>query len=195
MTGRVLVKSHRIELVEKNSRFIGIGCISQSLNEFKLQKDEVDAEFSDANHVTFAYRIYSDHSMHTRFYDDGEPSGTAGKPILMHLEGNQIINTTFFVVRYFGGIKLGAGGLVKAYGNTARQLILEGSFADYFIYKEFTVTIPYAEQTRLEYLLKKFHGEIANRTFDVDVCVAVKMPDAEFLLFKNEVPAFYQIKV
>ncbi len=191
MSFRVLLKSHRTELVEKNSRFLGIGCQSQSLNEFKSQKEAIEREFPDANHVTFAYRILQDDHLHIRFNDAGEPSGTAGKPILMHMEGNQLINTTLFVVRYFGGVKLGAGGLVKAYGNTARQLIHEAAWGPYIVYKTIAVTLPYSEQTRLEYLCKKHQVELLDRAYSEAVLVSLKMPMDTYPIFKSEWPMLW----
>lgn len=188
MSSRVLLKSHRTELVEKNSRFIGIGCISQSLNEFKQQKETLEREFADANHVTFAYRIFSDDTLHIRFNDAGEPSGTAGKPILMHLEGKHILNCTLFVVRYFGGVKLGAGGLVKAYGNTARQLIEEAEWGPYIVFHEAKIAFPYSEQTRFEYLAKKHGVTILDRSFGTEVILSLRLPKDDWPLFQAEWP-------
>ncbi|MBC7661046.1 MAG: YigZ family protein [Chitinophagaceae bacterium] len=188
MSPRILLKSHRTELVEKNSRFIGIGCISQSLNEFKLHKETIETEYADSNHVAFAYRILENSTPQTRFYDAGEPSGTAGKPILMHIEGNELLNVTLFVVRYFGGIKLGAGGLVKAYGNTARQLIQEASWADYIVYREIWLNLPYSEQNRLEYLAKKHAIDILERRFSETVLCLIRIAEPELEPLKSRLP-------
>ena len=192
MSPRILLKSHRTELVERNSRFIGIGYISQSLNEFKLQKEALEDEFADSNHVTFAYRILDNNSMHTRFYDAMEPSGTAGKPILMHLEGNDLINITLFVVRYFGGVKLGAGGLVKAYGNTARQLIQEAEWGPYVIYQDLWLTLPYSEQNRLEYLARKHSVEILERHFSELVHCRISIAENEVSSFREGLPKSWE---
>ena len=194
MSSRILLKSHRTELIEKNSRFIGIGCISQSLIEFKQQREALEREFLDADHVTFAYRILDNFdelslsSRQTRFYDAGEPSGTAGKPILMHLEGNDLINLTLFVVRYFGGIKLGAGVLVKAYGNTARQLIQEAEWAPYVVYQELWLTIPYSEQNRLEYLAKKHSIEILERKFSENLLCRISLAEGDLPGLREVMP-------
>ncbi|RYZ54709.1 MAG: YigZ family protein [Proteobacteria bacterium] len=197
MSSRILLKVHRTELVEKNSRFIGIGCISQSLIEFKHHKEALEKEFSDANHLTFAYRILDSDSqslsMQTRFSDDGEPSGTAGKPILMHLEGNDLINVTLFVVRYFGGIKLGAGGLVKAYGNTARQLIQEAEWGPFVVYREQWLSIPYSEQNRMEYLTKKYRVEIIDRQFSEHVLFLVKLSTDDWQAFSEAMPTSWTL--
>jgi len=190
----ILLKTHRTELVEKNSRFIGIGCHSQSLIEFKQHKDALEKEFPDANHIVFAYRIYDHDSLHIRFSDAGEPSGTAGKPVLMHMEGNSLVNVTLFVVRYFGGTKLGAGGLVKAYGNTARQLITEASWGPYIVYKELWLALPYSETNRLEYLARKFGVEILERDFSESVRVRIRIADDNAAEFKAAVPSSWTVQ-
>ncbi len=192
MSFNVLFKSQRTELIEKNSRFIGIGCHSQSLNEFKLQKEAVQAEFPTANHVTFAYRILEGGTIHTRFHDAGEPSGTAGKPILMHIEGQRLINTAVFVVRFFGGIKLGAGGLVRAYGNTARQLLLEADIRPYIVFREEWIALPYSEQNRLEYLAKKLEFEILDREFGSDVKALIRITEETWKGLREEWPQAWQ---
>ena len=80
-------------------------------------------EHPNASHIAYAYRIKTDHGLIYRFHDAGEPTGTAGKPIFQHIEGKELINLLIAVIRYFGGVKLGAGGLTRAYGNTAKQVI------------------------------------------------------------------------
>ena len=126
-------------------------------------------------------------------FDEGELrrkliSGTKWAACLRLL--TQLISwlITIFVVRYFGGIKLGAGGLVKAYGNTARQLILEAPFGPYIIYKTIFVTLPYSEQTRLDYLARKHGVEILDRSFGEDVTVELRMPNEIYAAFRSEWP-------
>ena len=176
---RVLLSSFRIDLIEKHSRFIGIGFPCQSLDAFKRYKADLEKEFPDASHITFAYKFFENNQLQQRFSDAGEPSGTAGKPILMHIDGQNLINIVIFVVRYFGGIKLGAGGLVRAYGNTAKQLILEAPISDYVPLVILELTLPYAEQTRLDYLTRKHSGTILDRQYSDDLRVRVELPEAE----------------
>jgi uncharacterized YigZ family protein len=176
---RVLLRPHRIELIEKHSRFIGVGFPCQSLDAFKRHKADLEREFPDASHICFAYKFFEQGQLQQRFSDAGEPSGTAGKPILMHIEGQDLIQVVVFVVRYFGGIKLGAGGLVRAYGNTAKQLLLEAETADYAPLIKVEVTLPYAEQNRLDYLARKHKAVIVNREFGEDLRVELELPEAE----------------
>jgi len=176
---RVLLSPHRIELIEKHSRFIGIGYPCQSLDAFKRCKADLEKEFPDASHITFAYKFFEQGQLQQRFSDAGEPSGTAGKPILMHIEGQDLINIAIFVVRYFGGIKLGAGGLVRAYGNTAKQLLLEAEVVEHVPLVNLELTLPYSEQNRLDYLTRKHKAVILDREFSEDLRVRLSLPEAE----------------
>lgn len=112
--------NHRVEaeLVIKKSRFISIGVPIFNENDAKRQIENMRKEFYDARHIAYAYR-FDDGQLFQKSSDDGEPSGTAGKPILNFMIKENIVNAIVFVVRYFGGIKLGAGGLTRAYSGTA----------------------------------------------------------------------------
>ncbi|HYX37957.1 MAG TPA: YigZ family protein [Oligoflexus sp.] len=179
MPQRVLLRSHRIELIEKHSRFIGIGFPCQSLDAFKRHKADLEKEFPDASHITFTYKFFEQGQLQQRVSDDGEPSGTAGKPILMHIDGQNLINLVLFVVRYFGGIKLGAGGLVRAYGNTAKQFILEAPLEEHVPMVNLEVTLPYSEQNRLDYLARKHKVVIVDREFGENLRACLELPEAE----------------
>jgi uncharacterized YigZ family protein len=146
---------------------------------FKRHKADLEKEFPDASHICFAYKFFEDGQLQQRFSDAGEPSGTAGKPILMHMEGQDLINLVVFVVRYFGGIKLGAGGLVRAYGNTAKQLLTEAATAEHVPLVKIELTLPYSEQNRLDYLARKHKAVILDREFGEDLKVQLELPEAE----------------
>jgi putative IMPACT (imprinted ancient) family translation regulator len=100
-----------IEDTIKKSHFIGIITPCHTPNDINHQYQNIQQQHPNANHIAFAYHLKNNGQLLIRCHDAGEPSGTAGKPILNHLEGNQLINVLILVVRYFGGIKLGAGGL------------------------------------------------------------------------------------
>src|SRR5690606_17800484 len=113
------------------------------------------------------------------FNDAGEPSGTAGKPILAHISGIDVINVLVAVVRYFGGIKLGAGGLVRAYGGTAKMALDKASLIPYVEYAELKLTIDYAKLQPLTYQVEKAGGEILSRSFGEKIDVVVRLPVPE----------------
>ncbi len=177
MSSRILIQSCRYELVEKGSRFIGLAFPCKSQEEFKDRKAELEALYPDATHITYAFKIYSKGQVIIRFSDAGEPAGTAGKPILMHLEGQSFVNTALFVVRYFGGTKLGAGGLVRAYGNTARQLLLEAPANPYVVLASLELQFPYATQSQIEYLAKKLGASLSDWGFTEQVRTTITLPE------------------
>ncbi len=190
MPQRVLLRPHRIELIEKHSRFIGIGFPCQSLDAFKRHKADLEKEFPDASHICFAYKFFEMGQLQQRFSDAGEPSGTAGKPMLMHIEGQDLINVVVFVVRYFGGTKLGAGGLVRAYGNTAKQLLLEAETAEHIPLITLELTLPYSEQNRLDYLARKHKVVILDRQFAEDLKVHLELPEMEKTAFLDNITPY-----
>ena len=113
-----------IEVEIKKSKFFGYYFNVESADEVKEILENLKKENKKATHVCYAYRITKDQYLEKAF-DDGEPSGTAGKPILNVIQKQNLSNVLLVVVRYFGGIKLGAGGLVRAYSKTASEIVKE----------------------------------------------------------------------
>ena len=111
----------RLKLFEKKSKFLGYLLLCQSENEIKEALAYLKAEHKKATHICWAGRLSS--PFFEKAVDDGEPSGTAGRPILNVLQKKDMQNAVIFVVRYFGGIKLGVGGLVRAYSKVAGELV------------------------------------------------------------------------
>ena len=171
------VKSRRvIEDNIKKSRFIGVivPCISEI--EVLQNLKQLHDEHPNASHIAYAYRIKTDHGLIYRFHDAGEPTGTAGKPIFQHIEGKELINLLIAVIRYFGGVKLGAGGLTRAYGNTARQVIEAAEVVDYVEMVTIRLTLDYNQMQPLEYLLKKLDGHILKQDFAEQVKLIIQLP-------------------
>lgn len=109
------------EIIEKKSKFLGYLLLCQSENEIKEALAYLKDEHRKATHICWAGRLSS--PFFEKAVDDGEPSGTAGRPILNVLQKKDMQNAVIFVVRYFGGIKLGAGGLVRTYSKVAGELV------------------------------------------------------------------------
>lgn len=183
---KVVVKACEYEEIIKKSRFVGIISPCQSEPEaLRLLKD-LHEQHPGASHIVHAYRIQTPDGLACRFYDAGEPSGTAGKPIFQHLEGKQLINLIVVVIRYFGGIKLGAGGLTRAYGNIAKQVIENAEIAEHIERVTLRLVLAYNQLQMLEYQLKKLDGEIVQQNFAEQVQVQVQLP-------KRHLPAFQLI--
>ena len=110
------------EITEKKSKFIANLCYVNNINQAEEQLNIIRKKYHDARHNCYAY-IIKDETLIKKASDDGEPSGTAGSPILNVLEKNNLCNVLAIVTRYFGGILLGAGGLVRAYTEAATKVI------------------------------------------------------------------------
>jgi uncharacterized YigZ family protein len=110
---------------EKGSKFIAVAVPVETANDVKLQLEQIRKRYHDARHHCYAYRL-GEEPHEIRFNDDGEPSGTAGKPVLGQIQSFELTNVLIVVVRYFGGVKLGTGGLIQAYRAAARDAIENG---------------------------------------------------------------------
>jgi uncharacterized YigZ family protein len=110
---------------EKGSKFIAVAAPATSLDEVRLQLETLRKRYHDARHHCYAYRL-GEEPYDIRYNDDGEPSGTAGKPIFGQIQSFDMTNVLIVVIRYFGGVKLGTGGLIQAYKAAARDAIENG---------------------------------------------------------------------
>lgn len=111
----------QIEIVEKKSRFLGYLFACQNVNDVVSALEYLKKQHKKATHICYAYSLKN--PFLEKAVDDGEPGGTAGRPILSVLQKKGVNDVCVFVVRYFGGIKLGAGGLVRAYTKTASEVL------------------------------------------------------------------------
>lgn len=143
--------SHEIEI--KKSRFICTMARIQSEDQAKQLIEQVTKENSKANHNCYAYMLGDDDHIQ-RESDNGEPSGTAGVPILEVLKKNELHNVLAVVTRYFGGIKLGAGGLIRAYSNATSTTIDQLGIVKLVNKQQLTLTIDYNQFDKLKYFLE-----------------------------------------
>lgn len=147
------------EQIIKNSRFITRLVKITKKDEVEDILNNVKKEYPKATHYCYAY-IVNDYK---KASDDGEPGGTAGMPILNVLEKEDMTSVIAIVVRYFGGIKLGAGGLVKAYSSSVRDTLKKADKILLIEGVQIKITIPYDRQNELNYILKD--SEIVDKTF------------------------------
>ncbi len=165
-----------IEDTIKKSRFIGILTPCLSEQEVLNHLNHFHQQHPNASHIVFAYRIKSTRGIVMKFHDAGEPSGTAGKPVYQHLEGKNLVNVLCVVIRYFGGIKLGAGGLTRAYGNTAKKVIEASQITEYIEYAEVQLELEYKQMQLLKYQLEKLDGMILKQDFSENINLIIKIP-------------------
>jgi uncharacterized YigZ family protein len=162
------VKEKYSKLIEINkSKFIGILFPVESQEDFKMQLNLINKEWPKATHYCYAYRLNGMEKSN----DDGEPSGTAGRPILEFLKNNDLENVALVVVRYFGGIKLGAGGLLRAYID-ASKAVFEAS--NVFLVEEqnvYSLTVDYSLYDILNNYLLKQDGQVLKTEYEMKVSI------------------------
>ncbi len=162
----------------KGSRFIGRILPVSSRGEAKARLREIRAKYHDATHNCWAYRIIEGGVFEERFSDEGEPSGSAGKPIVESLRERDIVNALLVVTRYFGGTKLGIGGLSRAYRECARSVISLSSLAEVVDSLEFELSFSYPFEPALKNLLRKLEGTIESSSYQANVVWRVSVPKA-----------------
>ena len=125
---KTIINNAEAEIVEKRSKFIANIYYVKSLEEVEEKLKDIKKKYFDSRHNCYAYRIEDEDTIIERASDDGEPSGTAGAPILNILNKMELMNVLVIVTRYFGGILLGTGGLVKAYSQATKMAIENAKF-------------------------------------------------------------------
>jgi uncharacterized YigZ family protein len=188
------VKSqHTIEDNIKKSRFIAMIFPCQNEQTVARHLHRLHGEYPDASHIVYAYRLKTPQGFVYRFHDAGEPSGTAGKPIFQHLEGKHLIDVLLVVIRYFGGIKLGAGGLTRAYGNAAKRVIDEADIEPFIEMAHVKLSATYSQLQPLEYLLKKLNGRIVDQQFAEQINLVLELPAEQLPTLQQSFPLFEKI--
>lgn len=175
----------RTEIRVVNSRFIATLAPAFTVEEAKAFIARVRAEFTDASHNVPAFIIGHGSSLITHAHDDGEPSGTAGRPALAVLQGSGLGDAVVVVTRYFGGTKLGTGGLVRAYGDAVREVLAITPRAVRVLTYTIMVSIPYPLFERLRLLIAAYQGEILDQTFEADVTITARFAVERFPTFQD----------
>jgi uncharacterized YigZ family protein len=170
----VPAEEKRIEIKVKNSRFIATAAPVFSVAEAKAFIDRIKKEFSDASHNVPAYQVGYGTAVTAHCSDDGEPSGTAGRPALAVLQGSGLGDLAVVVTRYFGGTKLGTGGLVKAYGDSVRQVLAVLPRAEKVPTHTVMLAVPYPLFERVKQLIASRQGRILDETFAADVTLIIQ---------------------
>lgn len=179
-----LAGSARTEFTERRSQFIGSVKPVASEQEALAFLGKVRSEFPDARHHVYAYHVLGDGNLPVRRYsDDGEPQGTGGLPVLDVLVKKEILNAVVVVTRYFGGILLGAPGLVRAYGKTASLAVAEAGLITMELCCDVRICIDYSMYGKIQKCLENYRCMIKPPEFGADVTLTVTVPasDAERL--------------
>lgn len=165
----------RHEIVIQKSRFIGDAFHIASEQEALERLQQVRSEFPDATHHCYAY-VAGEGGWNQRFNDDGEPSGTAGMPILQVIQSRELKNVLVVVTRYFGGIKLGANGLVRAYSRTAAEVLNVAGTARMVLSPSGIISVDYSYIGQVEYYLRQKNVHLVDVKYSDKVTMHVVVP-------------------
>lgn len=151
---------------DRGSKFIAHAFPVQSEDEIKTQLEILRKTYYDARHHCFAYQLGSDKSAY-RINDDGEPSGTAGRPILGQINSHDLTNILIVVVRYFGGTKLGVSGLINAYKSASKDAIANGEIITNIIFDHYHIDFQYPEMNEVMKIMKAHNLVQENQIFEM----------------------------
>ncbi|MBG2915300.1 MULTISPECIES: IMPACT family protein [Proteus] len=174
-----LIPAETVEFSEeiKKSRFITFIAHTEGIDAAKAYIQSIKEQFPDARHHCWAFVAgRPDDSQQLGFSDDGEPTGTAGKPILAPLLGSGMGEVTAVVVRYFGGIKLGTGGLVRAYGSGVQQALKLLPTKTKVPQLRFSVACEYSLVSLLEQVVEQYHGQVLSSEYTDKVTFILSLP-------------------
>ncbi len=172
------------EFRAKGSVFYGRGFILEDHAGIKRYQQKLHEKFSDATHICYAYRLAVNERVDEFTTDAGEPGGSAGRPILSVLRRENLINSIIFVIRYFGGTKLGIPGLIEAYGTAAAKAVEKVPKRLWVPSVVYTLTYRYDQQPLVKSVIREFYGEILHQSFGEFVVAHIRIDyknEAEFI--------------
>ena len=168
------------EIVEKKSKFIANIFYVETVEEAEEKVKEIKKKYFDARHNCFAYSVFTKDGIVNRFSDDGEPSGTAGGPMLNILNSKELTNLVVIVTRYFGGILLGTGGLIRAYTGATQEALAQIKEVTKDLGLEVVLTTTYPDLEKMKYYLKLNEIEVTNVEYNEEVLVYVDITQTKY---------------
>ena len=174
--GKVITSSGESEVIIKKSRFLGLAAAVSTEDEARDLVGSIRKKYYDARHVCYAYSIGEDNPR-LKFSDDGEPGGTAGKPILAVISNSGIHNIVIIVTRYFGGVLLGTGGLVRAYTEAAAEAVKNAGVKEVCLNRIYDIIIEYGDFDKIKYLLDGTEGAGYTVDYTEKVVLHLSIPD------------------
>lgn len=169
---------------EKRSKFISYAVPVRSVEEVKEELAKYRKEYYDARHVCWAYMLGPDRKTF-RANDDGEPSSTAGKPILGQINSNELTDILILVIRYFGGIELGTSGLIVAYRTAAAEAIAAATIEERTVDEDITVVFEYPYLNGIMRIVKEDAPTVIAQKFDMDCEMTLRIRKGEAERLKN----------
>ena len=180
----ILKERAEAEIEIKKSRFIAIALPTETMDDVKKHVTEIRKEHPDATHVVHAAVIGKAGTMYSSS-DDREPKNTAGRPALEVLKGSGITNITVCIVRYFGGTLLGTGGLVKAYGDSTKEVLKIAETEPLIEKTSFRMVLPYNSYTLIKRLFETTEATVTKEDFDINISVEGILPASNYEKLKS----------
>jgi uncharacterized YigZ family protein len=181
-----LKQQSRFEEKVKGSHFLSTARPVASEAEAVAFIDEMKKEFHDANHNAFAWKVGLARGQRYRYSDDGEPSGTAGLPILKAIDARGLSNVCVVVTRYFGGIKLGTGGLMRSYGMMAAELLRTCEIEKKYFTETITFSVSFDFVNVAHNIINTMDAELKDSQYSDIVTFVVEIRSSQALLFRNK---------
>jgi uncharacterized YigZ family protein len=175
----------RVEIIVVNSRFIATAAPVFTVEEAKAFVTRIKHEFADASHNVSVYLVGHGSTVTAHCTDDGEPAGTAGRPALAVLQGSGLGDVAVVVTRYFGGTKLGTGGLVRAYGDAVREVLAVLPRARRVPTYTILLDAPYNAYERLCLLVESHGGQVQDQDFGAQVTIQARFPQDHYPAFES----------
>jgi len=186
MSYQTLKRAVTARLEIKKSDFIAYAYPVHSREQAMFHVEQLRVQYADARHWCWAYIIGDpDNTTSAGFDDDGEPSGTAGRPILNVLQHKSIGNVIIIVVRYFGGIKLGAGGLTRAYAGSAQAAVDQMILSPYVPMSRVQILAEFATEAQCRYVVESLNGRIDEVAYSKQVTLTVTLAEADIETLKE----------
>lgn len=173
-TYKTIIEPVEAIYTEKRSKFIAIAYPVSSVEEIKSHLEVCQKKYYDARHVCYAYMLGFERT-NFRANDNGEPSGTAGRPILGQINSNELTDILIVVVRYFGGIKLGTSGLITAYKAAAADAIANASVIEKTVDDLVTIAFEYPFMNDVMRVVKEEEPEIVSQSYDMDCLMTLRI--------------------
>lgn len=179
---------------EKGSKFYSFAYPINNENQIKIILSDIQKKYHDARHYVYAY-ILGEKQEITRCNDDGEPPNSSGLPVLGQIQSNELTNIIIIVVRYFGGIKLGISGLIRAYKAASNDAIANAKIIEKIIGTIFKIECSYEKLTFVQNKLQKHNAEIIKHNFNENVSFILKIRNSLKDIFIKEISENYKIKL
>ena len=175
------------EYSEKKSKFIANGYYIESEEDAKKKLEEIRKKYFDAKHNCYAYRVFEQGQLIEKMSDDGEPSGTAGAPMLNIMKGKNLCNCIIIVTRYFGGILLGTGGLVRAYSEAVNNALENVELYPISDGVSISFEITYSDLKNLQYYCQNNDILIVNQAYEENIKIEANLSKEKLENMQNEI--------